>query len=124
MMVKGFWGALRIDLQRAFRLPFWLCSIWIAAIHIHSVWLSMVDAYGSVVAVYNEAVTVENYMQGLIPVLVSTVFSTAFLDDYQSEYYRFHLRLLRQLLYCLRTEIPIRVGIFFSTVMIIFQTSY
>lgn len=91
MMVKGFWGALRIDLQRAFRLPFWLCSIWIAAIHIHSVWLSMVDAYGSVVAVYNEAVTVENYMQGLIPVLVSTVFSTAFLDDYQSEYYRFHL---------------------------------
>lgn len=85
-------GALRVDLRRALGLPFWLCVLLIAAVHIRAVWLSFAGEGSSVVALYNESVTIENYMQTLLPVLVSAVFSTSFLDDFQSEYYRFQLQ--------------------------------
>ena len=75
-------GALRVDLRRALGLPFWLCVLLIAAVHIRAVWLSFAGEGSSVVALYNESVTIENYMQTLLPVLVSAVFSTSFLEAY------------------------------------------
>ncbi len=96
-----FKGVLSTDLRRAFGPQFCLCVILIAAIHIRAVWLSFNAGWDcSVISLYNEAVTVENYMQTLIPILVSTVFSTAFLDDLHSEFYRFQLMRCTRVQYC------------------------
>ena len=99
MRRRGFSGVFRVDMRRALGLPFWICALLIAAVHIRAVSLSFMNKDYSVVALYNESVTIENYMQSLLPVLVSAVFSTAFLDDLQSEYYRFQLLRSRWSLY-------------------------
>lgn len=92
MKRKGFQGALRSDLRRALGPLFWICVLLIAAVHVGAVWLSFLDSNsGSVISLYDEAVKVENYMQNLLLVLVSAVFSTAFLEDIQSAFYRFQL---------------------------------
>ena len=92
MKRKGFQGALRSDLRRALGPLFWICVLLIAAVHVGAVWLSFLDSNsGSVISLYDEAVNVENYMQNLLLVLVSAVFSTAFLEDIQSAFYRFQL---------------------------------
>lgn len=92
MRCVRFKGVLSTDLRRAFGSRFCLCVVLIAAIHIRSVWFSFNAGWEcSVVSLYNEAVKIENYMQTLIPILVSAVFSTSFLDDLYSEFYRFQL---------------------------------
>lgn len=86
----GFRGALGMDLRRAFGPQFWLCVVLVAGLHIHANSVSFGGGF-SLVYMYNEAVTIEDYMQNLNLILISTVFSTAFLDDFHSEFYRFQL---------------------------------
>lgn len=118
MKRSGFAGALRMNLKQALGLNALICIVLIAAINLYSVWYDFrySDAADtSVVYIYNTGVLSENFMESLLPILISAVYATSFLQEVESRFYRFQLTRCSRGEYILAKGIACAISAFLCT---------